>query len=75
MALLLSNGLRRLGRGSAVRWKNESLGLSSALQDAQGRAPCQKFAAALEACGLRGAGPLGMRLGACRVLCVLAKYA
>ena len=51
--LQLVQELRCLGRGSMVRFVNANLFyVESALQAAQGRAPCQKFAAALEACGL-----------------------
>ena len=53
VALQLVQELRRLGRGSVVRFVNSMLVyVDRALQAAQGRAPCQKFAAALEACGL-----------------------
>ena len=54
MALQLSQVLKRLRRGSVLNFvTNEGWCLiDDALQEAQGRAPLQKFMAALEACGL-----------------------
>ena len=52
MMLQLSQELRRMGRGSVVRFVNSNWRCGRALHEAQGRAPCQKFMAALEACGL-----------------------
>ena len=56
--LQLSQELWRLGRGSVLKAECiEVMGrLPSALQDAHGRAPCQKFMADLEACRLEACG-------------------
>ena len=53
VVLQLSQALWGLGRGSVVRcvvegWPRD---MSEALEKAQGRAPCQVFKTALEACG------------------------
>ena len=59
MLLQLMQELGRLGRGSVVKFVSSSLlCVHEELQDAQGRAPCQKFRAAMESCGLRRAGGL-----------------
>ena len=55
MVLQLSQALRRMKRGSVLRCLSNGLAFTSigdALDDAQVQAPCQKFMAALEACGL-----------------------
>ena len=55
MVLQLSQALRRMGRGSVLRFCSNGLALGSvrdALDHAQGQAPCQKFMADLKACGL-----------------------
>ena len=52
VVLQLGRELRRLGRGRVVSLANEGGTCQRALEDAQGRAPCQKFKAALEAGGL-----------------------
>ena len=62
--LQLSRELWRLGRGSVLKAMMERPcvgdepfdNISNALQDAQGRAPCQKFRATLEAWGLEACG-------------------
>ena len=51
MVLQLRHELRRLGRGAVVRSSTADPRCVYALRKARGRAPCQKFAAALEACG------------------------
>ena len=58
MLLQLVQELTRLGRGSVAKFVSSTF-VQTELQDAQGRAPCQKFRAAMETCGLRGAGGLG----------------
>ena len=52
MVLQLCQELRRVGRGSVVRLVYTHWRCRYPLQEAQGQAPCQKFRAALEACGL-----------------------
>ncbi len=52
MVLQLSHELGRLGRGGVVRVEHADERCVYALRKARGRAPCQKFAGALEACGL-----------------------
>ena len=53
VVLQLSQALRRLGRGSVLRLDSKaSYGfVGYALEEAQGRAPFQRFQAAIEACG------------------------
>ena len=54
--LQLGQALRRLRRGRVLRWWEDGAVAGKAyepfLQEAQGRAPFQKFMAAMEACGL-----------------------
>ena len=51
--LLLSNGLRGMGRGSVLTFVNkDKWPVEGKLREAQGRAPFQKFVTALEACGM-----------------------
>ena len=54
VVLQLGQDLRRLGRGGVLRFQftHNYDAYLLALQDAEGRAPSQKFQAALEACGL-----------------------
>ena len=56
--LLLSQKLWRLGWGSDLRAVciDKQNDLHDELRDAQGRAPCQKFMADLEACRLEACG-------------------
>ena len=54
--LLLSQKLWRLGWGSVLRAECIDTDLHDELQDAQGRAPCQKFMADLEASRLEACG-------------------
>ena len=50
VVLQLSGELRRMRRGGVVKYESEQFSyIRRALQKARGRAPCQKFAAALEA--------------------------
>ena len=55
MVLLLSQVLRRMRQRSVLRCLSNALDLDcveDALDEAEGRAPCQKFMTAMEACGL-----------------------
>ena len=64
MVLQLSRELRRLGRGRVVSLANEGWTCLRALDDAQGRAPCQKFHGSTGGgWAVRSYGPLGKRLG------------
>ena len=63
MVLQLSRELRRLGRGRVVSLANEAWTCARALQETQGRAPCQRSLAALEAGS--GGGALDARSVVC----------